>query len=128
MAEQERQRKVLIIDDEPGVCKILSKSLTEAGYDTSQAGDGSSGVKMIEEINPDLVLLDLKLPGGIDGIEVLRRIKEQDPERLVIIITAYASPKAELEGMRYGAYGEITKPFDLNNVVKIVRDALKTKA
>jgi len=119
-------KKILIVDDEPGVCKILSKSLAAAEYSIFTANDGSLGLKTAEEIKPDLVLLDLKLPGEMDGIGVLRRLKEHSPNTPVVVITAYPSAETDFEQMKYGVYGEISKPFNLDNVVKIVGEALKT--
>lgn len=116
--------RILVVDDEKDVCDIFKKTLTHEGYDVFTALDGESGIEIVKEKNPDIVLLDLKMP-KMGGIEVLQRIKEIDKNTVVIIITGYGSMDSARMAMRLGAFDYITKPIDLNYVKAVVKDGLK---
>lgn len=117
-------KRILIIDDEVGIRGVLVGLFDDLGYSVSEAGDGKSGLLMAQEEEPDLVMLDLSLP-GINGLEVLRQMKEHKPDLSIIMMTGYASMKSALEAMRLGAYDYITKPFDISEVRLIAERALE---
>jgi len=105
------KKKILVVDDEIKITKIVSKILEEEGYVVCTAATGEEGVELADSFNPDIILMDLNLP-GISGIEALNQIKKIHPEMFVILITAYGSISSAVEAMRSGAYDYITKPFD----------------
>lgn len=116
--------RILVVDDEKDVCDIFKKTLTQEGYDVFTALDGESGIEIVKEKKPDIVLLDLNMP-KMGGIEVLQRIKEIDKNTVVIIITGYGSMDSARMAMRWGAFDYITKPIDLNYVKAVVKDGIK---
>ena len=102
--------KILFIDDEEGIRKVMSITLADACYEVVTAGDGESGIEACREHSPQIVITDIRLP-GIDGIEVLKRIKEQDPTREVIVITAFAEMELAVQALQLDASDFITKPI-----------------
>jgi DNA-binding NtrC family response regulator len=119
--------KILIVDDEPFICDNLERILKEEHYNTVVAQEGQAALEALGEKLIDLVLLDLKLP-DIPGLEVLRKIKEVDPDLLVIIITGYASVESAVEALRMGAYDYIKKPFKADVIKLIVKLALEAQS
>ena len=103
-------RAVLIVDDERVVRDSLAEWLAETGYDVSSAEDGYEALRIINERPPEVVVLDLKMP-GMDGLDVLKSIKQKDLKIGVIAITAYGSIDNAVEAMKLGASDYITKPF-----------------
>lgn len=116
--------RILVIDDEKEVCDIFKKALTQEGYEIFTALDGVSGLEIVKDRKPDIVLLDLKMP-KMDGIKVLQQIKKIDKNTVVIIITGYGSMDSARMAMRLGAFDYITKPIDLNYVKAVIKDGLK---
>lgn len=116
---------ILVIDDEKGICDFFKKVLTKEGYKVLAALSGQSGLTIVKREKPDMVLLDLKMP-GMDGIEVLREIKKIDKNIVVIILTAYGTMETARVAMRLGAFDYLTKPFDLEYVKAVVKDGLKS--
>lgn len=114
---------ILVIEDELVMCDLLSDLLKDRGYDVNCAQSGEEGLKLLERTKPDVVISDLKMP-GMDGITVLRTIKQRDPDSVVIIITAFGSLETAQEALRIGAYDYITKPFEINKIAFIVRRAV----
>ncbi len=101
--------KILLIDDEEDILKVLSMSLTMDGYDVVTAANGKDGIDRFREISPQIVLTDIKMP-GMDGLQVLRRIKELAPHVEVIIITGHGDIDSAIEALQYGASDFIHKP------------------
>ncbi len=119
--------KILIVDDEPFICENLKRILEEEGYHTVVAQAGKRAMECLLEEAIDLVFLDLNLP-DISGLEVLKQIKELDPELLVIVITGYASVESAVEALKLGAYDYIKKPFKADVIKLIVKLALETQS
>ena len=118
--------KILVVDDEDIVRTSCSRTLSPEGYDVRLAKNGAEGLKMASEERFDLVLTDLKMP-DMDGIEVLRIIKEQWPETAVIIVTGYQTVDTAVKAIKLGAYDYIEKPFTPDALVTAVREALTNK-
>ena len=104
--------KILIIDDERPIRETLEMFLREKGYDVATSESGEAGLKLIRKNQPDIVILDLRLP-GIDGIEVLRIIKQLTPRSMVVVITAYHDKEIYDQAESLGACGYIVKPIDV---------------
>jgi len=117
------QAKILVIDDEESIRDSCQKTLCRSGNRVEVAEDGLSGLAMLEKESFDLVILDLKMP-GLSGMEVLDKIKEDDPEATVIVITGYATVESAVEAMKKGAYDFIPKPFTPDSLRVIVKRAL----
>lgn len=117
---------VLIVDDEPLVRWSLRQRMEQEGYAVLEAEDGARAMQHFDAL-PDVVLLDLHLP-DIDGLEVLHRMRELDPNAVVIMLTAHASVDRAVEAMQAGAHHYASKPFDLEVVALVVRRALETTA
>ena len=118
--------KILIVDDEPFICENLKRILEEEHYGTVVAGDGRTALKLLKGEMVDLVFLDLNLP-DTTGLELLRQIKEWDPDLLVIIMTGYASVESAVEAIKMGAYDYIKKPFKADVIKLIVKLSLETQ-
>ena len=119
----EKMRPILIVEDEAIMRESLRDWLTDGGYQVETAEDGEAALKTIAERDFDIVILDLRLPGK-DGIEVLRQAKEKRPQLKGIIITAYPSVQTAVEAMKEGAIDYLPKPFDLNELEKLIRETL----
>jgi len=115
--------KVLVIDDEEIVRISCRRALGPEGYEVSQAQNGIEGLRMLEKERYDLVLSDLKMP-DMDGIEVLRMIKNRWPEVQVIIITGYQTVDTAVKAIKLGAFDYIEKPFTPDALVSAVGNAL----
>ena len=117
-------RTILVVDDEALIRWSLKERLTEQGYRVIEADTAASAIAKSEE-GPDLVLLDYKLPDG-DGLQVLKKLKERDPDVLVILLTAFSSIETAVEAMKHGAYHCANKPFNLDDIALLVDKALET--
>ncbi len=102
--------KVLLIDDDPGIRKVMTIALEDEGYTVISANDGESGIELCARESPDVVVTDIRMP-GIDGIEVLRRIKEMDPDREVIVATAFSDINYAISALQLDASDFIVKPI-----------------
>jgi DNA-binding NtrC family response regulator len=115
---------ILIIDDEQLVRRAVSHRLAAAGYQTIEAEDGRTAIEKASA-GADLAILDYRLP-DMDGLTILRQIRQIDPDVLVILLTAYASVETAVEAMKLGAYHFMNKPFDLEALAATVEQALET--
>jgi two-component system, NtrC family, response regulator AtoC len=115
---------ILVVDDEQLIRWSLAERLRAEGYDVLDAETGASALEQAQQ-GVDLVLLDYKLP-DLDGVTILRRLKELDPDTLVILLTAYASVETAVTAMKLGAYHFVNKPFDLDAIAAMVEQALET--
>ena len=102
--------KLLLIDDEEGIRKILGLSLRDAGYEVITAADGKQGLECLQQENPSIVLTDIKMP-GLDGMEVLQRIKSISPDTEVIMITGHGEMDLAVKSLQLEASDFITKPI-----------------
>jgi two-component system response regulator ResD len=116
---------ILVVDDEPTIAEVVARYLTRAGYETRTASDGPSAVAAAAVRRPDLVVLDIMLP-GLDGLEVMRRLHEDSDERLpVILLTAKGEEADRLIGLRQGADDYVVKPFSPRELVARVDAVLR---
>jgi DNA-binding NtrC family response regulator len=115
-----RKYTVLIVDDEPNVTRLLEKVFLKADYITYTACNGSKAIEMVECHAIDYVITDLKMP-GMNGIELLKKIKEIDSSIKIIMITAFATVETAVEALKLGACDYITKPFDIDEVLLTVK-------
>ena len=118
--------KLLIIEDERDIVQALEYNLKKEGYSVSKAYDGIQGLKLIKDLSPDLIILDLMLP-GVDGLEICRQVKK-DPktENLpVIMLTAKGAEADKVVGLEVGADDYIVKPFSMRELIARVRAVLK---
>ena len=118
--------KILIIDDEDVLQDVLTSLLVKEGYDVLNARAGEEGLELLEREEVDLVLLDLMLP-GLNGLEVLKRIRAEDPDQIVVMITAYSSIEGAIDAMREGAFHYIPKPFKNEEVLLTIRQGLERR-
>ncbi len=118
--------KVVVIDDEENICRSCAEILRDDGYEAKVFTRASEGLRQLREENVDLVLLDLKMP-EIDGIEVLKEIKELYPDTLVVIITGYATVETAVASMRFGAFDYVPKPFTPDELSMAVKRAFEHK-
>jgi DNA-binding NtrC family response regulator len=114
---------ILLIDDEAIALSNLSHVLEREGYTVTACKDGESGLAAMRNTEFDLVLTDLRMP-GIDGMDVLRHIRESTPDVPVIMITGHATLDSAVDAMKAGAYHYIAKPFRLDEAREVVRSAL----
>ena len=112
------QARLLIVDDEPYVISALTRILRDAGLEILSAGAGAEALEVLQHNLIDVILLDVKLP-DISGLEVLRQVKQIDPETVVIIMTGHGTVKTAVEAMKEGAFEFITKPFETNDLVRL---------
>lgn len=115
---------VLIIDDDKGMCKTLSRILELDGYKVSTANTGSNGAACLQESSFNIAILDIKLP-DIDGVELLENIKKNNPDLSVIMMTAYASTQNAIKALNKGADAFVTKPFDIEELRVIVKKSIE---
>lgn len=113
-------KKILIVDDEKNIRLTLSQSIEDTGAEIDTAVNGEEGLKKAEENDYDIILLDIKMP-GIDGIEVLRRLREKSTNATVVIITAHGTIDNAVEAMKLGAVDFIQKPFSPNEIRDLIR-------
>ncbi|MEX2285710.1 MAG: sigma-54 dependent transcriptional regulator, partial [Planctomycetaceae bacterium] len=116
---------ILIVDDEPNIRAGLAKGLAEEAAAVDTAKDGDEALLMFDQTGHQLVIADLKLPGAVDGLELVKQIKHKRPETVVIVITAHGTVEYAVEAMRRGAYDFVIKPVDLNLIRHQVRKALE---
>jgi CheY-like chemotaxis protein len=111
--------RILIIDDEQSVREVLKIALSEKGYEILEAADGREGVKQFQSATPDVVITDVMMP-EMDGIEVMRRIRETSESADIIIMTGYGSEELVIEALRYGASNYLKKPIDFEDLFAVI--------
>ena len=118
--------RVLIVDDEKGMRDFLSILLKKEGYAVAQSESADRAAEQIGKGEFDLIISDISMPGK-SGLEVLKQTKAQNPDTPVILITAYASTESAIEALKLGAYDYIVKPFDVEEMKAVVRNALEKR-
>ena len=120
-------KSILIIDDDSLIRKTLSSHLSKQGFEVQTAGDGESGLKKYDEMSPDLVILDIRLPDA-DGLDVLRQMKDRANQASILIMTAYDDMKTTVEAIKLGAFEYLVKPLDYMALDLTVEKAFQVKA
>ena len=120
------KEKILVIDDEPDMLRGCQKFLETAGYTVVVADSGEAGIALFETENPDLVIVDLKMP-GMDGMAVLESIMARDQEAIVIVFTGYGTIESAVKAIRAGAFDFVRKPFDPDTFLIVIERALKLR-
>ena len=115
---------LLVVDDEPNIVELLSASLRFAGYEVSTAANGTEALKKAREVDPDLVVLDVMMP-GLDGFDVVRRLRADDRHVPVLFLTARDAVEDKVKGLQTGGDDYVTKPFSLDELVARVRALLR---
>jgi len=115
---------ILIIDDDDQLRKSFQKLLSEEGYRVVTAASGEAGLKKLDETAPDLVILDLRLP-GMNGMETFQVIHDQEPKLPVIIMTAYGTTETAIEATKMGAFDYILKPFEIPEMLTVIQQGLE---
>ena len=116
-------KKILVVDDEKPISDIIKFNLTKEGYDVHTAYDGEEALKQVEEVSPDLIILDLMLP-KMDGLEALQLIKKSDDHVKAIMITAAGQKEKMIQAIKYGAAEFISKPYEPDEVKEVVDKVL----
>ena len=117
---------ILVIDDEEIMREVIAALLTEEGFRATCAATGKEGLEKAQQETPDLVLLDLMLP-GMNGFATLKEILRVDPDTVVIMISAYASIKDAVEATKAGAFDFVTKPFNNEELLLVVKNGLEKR-
>jgi DNA-binding NtrC family response regulator len=118
--------RILVVDDDRTIRETLAEVLAKRGYDTWQAEDGATALELAKKHAYGLVLLDIRLP-DIDGLEVLRQLRELDDGLLVVVMTAYPEVRTAISALKAGAYDYLNKPFDLDDLKELVKRAFETQ-
>ncbi|MCM2254576.1 MAG: sigma-54 dependent transcriptional regulator [Vicinamibacteria bacterium] len=118
--------RVIVIDDEVNAASALETLLREDGFEVASANDARTGLTLLEKHDPDIVLTDLRMP-GMDGLELLARIKQARPETMVVIMTAYGTVKTAVKAMKLGAEDYLSKPIDVEELEVVLQKTLEKK-
>jgi len=121
-----RGNRILVVDDQESMREFLEIMLTKEGYQVLVAKDGEQACRILGEEAFDLVISDIRMK-SVNGIGVLKKVKELSPGAMVILISAFATPETAVEAMKEGAYDYIPKPFKVGDLKRVVKDALKSK-
>jgi two-component system response regulator (stage 0 sporulation protein F) len=114
-------KKILVVDDQFGVRMLLHEVLSLDGYQTYQASGGKEALQLFDEVKPDLVILDMKMP-GMNGLDILRSIRKRPSDVQVFMMTAYGELDMIKEATRLGVKTYFTKPFDIDKLRESVRE------
>jgi len=118
--------KILVVDDEQSLREVMSIMLKRAGYAVTEASDGEEAIGQVNKEIYDLVITDLRMPKA-DGMDVLKAVKSTSPETVVLVVTAFATSESAVEAMKQGAYDYLTKPFQVDEVQLIIKNALEKR-
>ena len=118
------KKRILVVDDDESLRWVTQAQLQQSGYEVNAAANGNEGLESIQRTPPDLVITDLKMP-GMSGLELLKKIRADYPEILVIVVTAFGTVETAVEAMKGGAYDYITKPVNMDELRLIVSRGLE---
>jgi two-component system response regulator ResD len=127
MSEHGQRASILVVDDEPTIAEIVARYLERAGYATRTAADGPQALALVAEHRPDLVVLDLMLP-GVDGLEVMRRLRKDGERTPIVLLTARGEEADRVSGLQLGADDYVVKPFSPRELVARVGAVLRRAA
>lgn len=119
--------QVLIVDDEPDVIRGFERIFSGEPFRILSATSGEEALRVFQEKHPEVVVMDLRMP-GMDGLQTLRAMRRQEPRTLVVLMTAYGTTQTVIEAMKAGAYEYIQKPFNIDKIRQVVRDAVRAAA
>lgn len=119
--------RILIVDDEDNVRRMLSTAFALQGFETHCANNGRTALHLFADIHPDVVLMDIRMP-EMDGIKALKEMRSHETRTPVILMTAYAEVETAVEALRCGAFDYVIKPFDLDELNLIVQRALQLQS
>ncbi len=119
--------RILVVDDDERICKVFTEFLSGEGHEPEIASNASEALESVRAGRPDLVLMDVRMP-GTNGLEALEMIRQVDPDIHVVIMTAYGTSQTSIEAMRLGAYDYLIKPLDLHELKKVINSALEARA
>ncbi len=122
-----QQPSILVVDDEGDFLETLVNRLKKRKITATGCASGEEAVRLVRESPFDVVVLDIKMPGGMDGIQTLREIKKIRREAEVILLTGHASLETSMEGMEHGAYDYLLKPIKLEDLLEKLAQALERK-
>jgi len=120
--------KILIVDDETDFLETIVVRLKKRKLDATGVTSGEAAIEQLKKQIFDVILLDVKMPGGMDGIETLREIKKIQPLAEVVMLTGHASLETSIEGMKQGAFDYLLKPMKLENLLKKMTEAFENKS
>jgi two-component system NtrC family response regulator/two-component system response regulator HydG len=118
--------RIVVIDDEVNAATALETLLRDDGYEVEKAHEGRAGLQLLERMEPDVVLTDVRMP-GMDGIELLARIKQLRPETMVVLMTAYGTVKTAVKAMKLGAEDFLSKPIDVEELEVVLQKTIEKK-
>lgn len=118
--------RVLIVDDDESLRTVLSEAVRSFGHEVETAADGVEALERYKQDQIDLVITDLKMP-GMDGLELLQKVKEIRPDAVVLMVTGYPTIDSAVQAIKHGAYDYITKPFKFEDVEVVIRRAVEKK-
>jgi DNA-binding NtrC family response regulator len=119
--------RVLVVDDEADFLETIVKRLKKRGLDAEGVPSGEAAIDLMKERRSDVILLDIKMPGGMDGIEVFRELKRIQPLAEVIFLTGHATLESSIEGMKLGAFDYLIKPVQLEVLLPKLAEAFEKK-
>jgi two-component system OmpR family response regulator len=122
-----KEARLLVVDDEPNILELLSASLRFAGFDVATATNGNEALRVAASYQPDLMVLDVMMP-GLDGFEVVRRMRKDEQRVPVLFLTAKDATEDKVAGLTLGGDDYITKPFSLEEVIARIRAVLRRLA
>lgn len=117
--------KILVVDDDINLCKILTEELSDVGYQTYYLTGGSQALEYLNNNTVDLLLLDLNMP-GVDGFDVLQELSKKESKPKIIVLTAYADVKSAIESAKLGANDFLSKPYDFDELLITIRKVLQS--
>jgi DNA-binding NtrC family response regulator len=118
--------RILLVDDEASARQALGRALEQAGYQVTTACDAFDALKLLEELEPDLTLADLMMP-GMSGLDLLKAIRARDPDAQLVLVSGYREVETAVEAMRSGAFHFVCKPVDIDTLLKIVDNAVSAR-
>ena len=120
------RERILIVDDESNARTALAELLRDEGYAVETAADGFKALPKLEDFQPDVVVTDLKMP-GLSGLELMQKVRERDPEGVVIVMTAFGAVESAVQAMRQGAADYLTKPVNVDELSLVLKRELERK-